>query len=110
MPLLLLGSLGLPEILMIFFLVLILFGPKKLPEIGKALGKGIREFKRGTSGFMDSINDLGDESSVRTKSAPKPVKKAIESSGIPSEKAPVVDVEEVQGIVVDLESESGEKK
>jgi TatA/E family protein of Tat protein translocase len=110
MPLLLLGSLGLPEILMIFFLVLILFGPKKLPEIGKALGKGIREFKRGTSGFMDSINDLGNESSVQPRPAPQPVKKAIESPGVPPETVPVVDVEEVEGIVVDFEGESGEKK
>ena len=99
MPLLLLGSLGLPEILMIFALVLLLFGPSKLPEIGKALGKGIREFKKGTSGLVDSFNDIGN---TDVAPSPKPVNRVIT--------APKSEPEEVQGIVVDLESETEEKK
>ncbi len=39
------GGLGMTEIIMIFLVVLLLFGAKRLPEIGSALGKGIREFK-----------------------------------------------------------------
>ena len=39
------GSLGMGEIILIFLVVLLLFGAKRLPEIGSALGKGIREFK-----------------------------------------------------------------
>jgi len=39
------GGLGMGEIIMIFLVVLLLFGAKRLPEIGSALGKGIREFK-----------------------------------------------------------------
>lgn len=39
------GGLGMGEMLMIFLVVLLLFGAKRLPEIGSALGKGIREFK-----------------------------------------------------------------
>ncbi len=43
------GSLGMQEIIVIFVLALIVFGPRKLPEIGKALGKGIAEFKKASS-------------------------------------------------------------
>ncbi len=41
------GRIGLPEILLILLIVLLLFGARRLPEVGKALGKGIREFKGG---------------------------------------------------------------
>ncbi|MEE9263100.1 MAG: twin-arginine translocase TatA/TatE family subunit, partial [Vicinamibacteria bacterium] len=40
-----LGGLGMWEMIMIFLVVLLLFGAKRLPEIGSSLGKGIREFK-----------------------------------------------------------------
>lgn len=39
---------GLPEILIIFFIIVLLFGAKKLPELAKGLGKGLREFKQAT--------------------------------------------------------------
>ena len=41
-------SLGMPEMLIIFFIVLLLFGAKKLPELAKGLGKGLKEFKQAT--------------------------------------------------------------
>lgn len=41
------------EWVLIFVAALILFGPKKLPELGKAVGKGIHEFKKATSGMLD---------------------------------------------------------
>jgi len=41
-------GLGIQELMVIFLIVMVLFGAKKLPEIGKGLGKGIREFKRAT--------------------------------------------------------------
>lgn len=43
------GNLGMQEIIVIFILALIIFGPKKLPEIGKTLGKGLAEFKKASS-------------------------------------------------------------
>ena len=40
------GSIGLPEVIVIFLIILLLFGAKKLPEVGRSLGRGIREFKK----------------------------------------------------------------
>lgn len=47
------GSLGTPEILVILVVILLLFGAKRLPELGKSLGTGMREFKRSLSGLAD---------------------------------------------------------
>jgi sec-independent protein translocase protein TatA len=44
------GFIGLPEILLLGLVALILFGPKRLPEMGRGLGKGLREFKDSVSG------------------------------------------------------------
>ena len=43
------GSLGMQEIIIIFVLALIIFGPRKLPELGKTLGKGLAEFKKASN-------------------------------------------------------------
>jgi sec-independent protein translocase protein TatA len=50
------GSLGFPEIAFILVLALLIFGPKKLPEIGRTLGKGVAEFRRATDELKRSIN------------------------------------------------------
>lgn len=50
-------QLGFPEMMFIFLLALILFGPKKLPEIGKQIGKGLAEFKRASREFQSQIED-----------------------------------------------------
>jgi sec-independent protein translocase protein TatA len=50
------GFIGLPEIILLGLVALILFGPKRLPEMGRGLGKGMREFKEsigGDHGFND---------------------------------------------------------
>jgi sec-independent protein translocase protein TatA len=44
---------GLPEILVLLVIVLIIFGPKKLPELGRSLGRGMREFKDSITGKDD---------------------------------------------------------
>jgi len=49
------GSLGFPELLMIFVVALIVFGPRKLPEIGRTLGKALGEFKKATDELKNTI-------------------------------------------------------
>jgi TatA/E family protein of Tat protein translocase len=56
------GQLGFQELLIIFVIALLVFGPKKLPELGKSLGKGLREFKKATedlkSNWEDQIKEI----------------------------------------------------
>ena len=49
------GSLGLPELLLIFIVALLVFGPRKLPEIGKTLGKALGEFKKASDELKNTI-------------------------------------------------------
>ena len=49
------GSLGLPELMLIFIVALIVFGPKRLPEIGRTLGKALGEFKKATDDLKTTI-------------------------------------------------------
>jgi len=51
------GNLGFGEMLLIGVALLIFFGPSKLPELGKALGKGIQEFKKASRELTDSVKD-----------------------------------------------------
>jgi len=50
-------GLGVQELLIIFVIIMVLFGAKKLPEMGKGLGKGIREFKNATNSMDDDDDD-----------------------------------------------------
>ena len=50
-----LGSIGMPEILVILGLALLIFGPRKLPEIGKTLGRSLGEFRKATSDLKRSL-------------------------------------------------------
>lgn len=54
-------NLGFGEIMLIVFVALLLFGPKKLPELGKAAGKTLREFKNATKGLMDDDDAKSDK-------------------------------------------------
>jgi TatA/E family protein of Tat protein translocase len=51
------GSLGMQEIIIIFILALIVFGPRKLPELGKTLGKGLAEFKKASNELKQTWED-----------------------------------------------------
>lgn len=55
--LLFLGSLGTPELIIIVVVVLLLFGGKKIPELMKGIGKGIKSFKEGVKGIEDDIQN-----------------------------------------------------
>lgn len=48
-------GIGVPELIVIFVIALLIFGPKKLPELGKSLGRGIAEFRRSFQEIKDSI-------------------------------------------------------
>ena len=75
MDALLLGMLNTPEIIALMVLALILFGAKKLPELAKGLGHGIREFRKASREISDELNTSLHEDPVpprKTSSSPTP--------------------------------------
>lgn len=52
------GNIGIGSVILIVLAALIIFGPKKLPELGKAAGSTLREFKKATKGLMDDEDDV----------------------------------------------------
>jgi sec-independent protein translocase protein TatA len=56
------GSIGLPEILMILVIALVIFGPRRLPEMGRTIGKSLREFRRAASDLRSELEIDVDES------------------------------------------------
>ena len=51
------SNIGIPGLILILVLALIIFGPKKLPELGKAVGQTFKEFKNSTKGLIDDEDD-----------------------------------------------------
>jgi sec-independent protein translocase protein TatA len=51
------GPIGLPELVIIFVVALIIFGPRKLPELGRSLGKSIQEFKRASNELRSTLDE-----------------------------------------------------
>lgn len=73
-------SIGAPELIILLVVLLLVFGPKRLPEMGRSVGRGIREFKDSVSG-----NELPDE--PKAAAPPAEVTKAAESEPAKSEPA-----------------------
>ena len=71
-------NLGFPEMIFIFLLALIIFGPKKLPEIGRQIGKALNEFKRASNEFKAQIeaeiNNLDTENTSSRREILPPVR------------------------------------
>lgn len=59
------GSVGISELILIFVLALILFGPRKLPEIGRGLGKALGEFRRASNDLKQAFEEEVDAESLR---------------------------------------------
>jgi TatA/E family protein of Tat protein translocase len=49
------GSIGMPELIIILVIALIIFGPRKLPELGKSLGRSLNEFKRASADLQNTL-------------------------------------------------------
>ncbi len=69
-----LGSIGMPELMIIFIVALIIFGPRKLPELGRSLGKSLSEFKRASNELRSTLEDeirLEEQREARTAARPR---------------------------------------
>lgn len=58
-----LSSIGVPGLILILIIALVIFGPKKLPEIGKATGQTLREFKKSARDLTDEEKDKSEDKS-----------------------------------------------
>ncbi len=66
----LIGPLGWQELLIVFFIILIVFGPRKLPEVAEAMGKSIQKFKRASRDVREEIEASIDKSDDDTPGKP----------------------------------------
>lgn len=66
-------NIGPTELIVILAIALLVLGPKKLPEVGKSLGRGIREFKDGISSSSAHADDAAQPAPAQVAAAPQPV-------------------------------------
>jgi len=82
------GPLGIPEIIAIFIVALVVFGPKKLPELGKSLGKGLREFNKAKNELKatwdEQLREAERQLQDTKESVHEPVRKAIAAVNSPT--------------------------
>jgi len=71
------GPLGVPEMLVILVIALIFFGPKKLPDLGKSLGKSIAEFKRASNELKNTLEEEVRQEERKTALAAVPAAPAV---------------------------------
>src|SRR5881628_1476108 len=71
------GSIGMPELVVIFVIALIIFGPRKLPELGRSLGRSINEFKRASNELKSTLDEeirLEETRSTERQRTPEPAR------------------------------------
>jgi sec-independent protein translocase protein TatA len=73
------GSIGMPELILIFVVALLVFGPRKLPEIGKSIGKGLAEFKRASEDLKKTIEQEIEEGKAEVASVRREAVSAAET-------------------------------
>ena len=69
------GPIGFPELIVIFVIALIVFGPRKLPELGRSLGKSLAEFKRASNELTNTLNEeirADERKTIAAASTPAP--------------------------------------
>ena len=104
------GSIGMPELIIIFVIALIIFGPRKLPELGKSLGKSIAEFKRASNELKSTLEEeirLEDQRSTIEASKATSTQATTTAATIPHADEPVPVRKADQGGDQDREEHSG---
>ena len=87
-------GIGMPELLLLLAIALIVVGPKKLPELAKALGRGIAEFKKATNDLKESLETNTDFSEL--KESFDDIQKTVVDATLPSTPSEESDTEETE--------------
>ena len=66
------GSIGMPELMIIFVIALIIFGPRKLPELGRSMGRSLSEFKRASNELRNTLDEEIRVDEKQTTQPPTP--------------------------------------
>src|SRR6187401_2596150 len=85
------GSIGMPELLIILTLALIIFGPRKLPELGRSLGKSLGEFKRASNELRNTLDEeirIEEERSQRVTKPAEPAAAKVTASEFTDAESP----------------------
>jgi sec-independent protein translocase protein TatA len=88
------GSIGMPELIIIFVIALIIFGPRKLPELGRSLGKSLAEFKKASNELKSTLEEEIRLEEQRSVLEEKKAASAAQSQSVtapPANPTPLVD-------------------
>jgi len=85
------GSIGMPELIVIFVIALIVFGPRRLPDLGRSLGRAISEFKRATNDLSNSWEQEVRTEQARLNTTPQPIAPPVHAEASIATEKPAVE-------------------
>ena len=100
------GPLGVPELIIIFVVALLVFGPRKLPELGKSLGRGLSEFRRASNELRNTLEEEVRAAEYEPPTPPPKLEKPAEAA--PADPHPAVETGEEPAAPTSSEAESGD--
>ena len=100
------GPLGVPELIIIFVVALLVFGPRKLPELGKSLGRGLSEFRRASNELRNTLEEEVRAAEYEPPTPPPKLEKPAEAA--PADPHPAVEAGEEPAAPTSSEAESGD--
>jgi TatA/E family protein of Tat protein translocase len=96
------GSIGMPELIIILTIALIIFGPRKLPEFGRSLGKSLSEFKRASNELKNTLDEEIRIEEQRSAERQRPTEPVAPASPVAA--APPLDTDDDSGAYRDEET------
>jgi sec-independent protein translocase protein TatA len=83
------GSIGMPELIIILVIALIIFGPRKLPELGKSLGRSLNEFKKASNDLQNTLEQEIKIEEQKESAAKARAEESTASAAIPTASAAI---------------------